>query len=60
VAGKIGLKEGFKLKVKKFSEMKINLQDSNNFSCGIHFFKVLVQIHYSAISIGVGTYGVGC
>jgi hypothetical protein len=23
--------------------------DSNKFSCGIHFFKVLVQIHYSFI-----------
>jgi hypothetical protein len=22
--------------------------NSNKFSCGIHFFKVLVQIHYSA------------
>ena len=24
-----------------------SLLDSNNFSIGIHFFKVLVQIHYS-------------
>ena len=24
-----------------------NILDSNNFSIGIHFFKVLVQIHYS-------------
>ena len=31
----------------KKEEMKASLQDSNNFSIGNHFFKVLVQIHYS-------------
>ena len=28
-----------------------NTANSNKFSCGIHFFKVLVQIHYSTISM---------
>ena len=29
------------------NQMRCNIQDSNNFSIGIHSFKVLVQIHYS-------------
>jgi hypothetical protein len=32
--------------------IKAKIMDSNNFSCGIHFLKVLVKIHYSHISHG--------
>ena len=30
-----------------FNQMCLHILDSNKFSIGIHFFKVLVQIHYS-------------
>ena len=35
------------MKIMKITQISLLILDSNNFSIGIHFFKVLVQIHYS-------------